>query len=127
MDARSIGALAGLAGLALAATPPAAEPYAYTVLDAEAIPAPLGGLVGNPARGETAAARSCAGCHPGGALEGRTPGALRLAIVNLAVTGAAVADHAFYEPDAEGRVLLSARTIEDIVAHLAPMPARPEP
>jgi mono/diheme cytochrome c family protein len=127
MEARRIAALAGLAGLALAATPPAAEPYAYMVLDAAAIPAPLGGLIGNPGRGEAAVARNCAACHPGETLHGRTAGALRLAIVNLAVTGATVADHAFYEPDAEGRVQLSARTIEDIVAHLAPMPARPEP
>lgn len=121
---------AALFGLA-AATPAAAdtEPFAYTVVDAAGIPVAIGGVRGDGSRGATLAATHCAACHDAGgsvvaSLSTRDTGALRLAIVNLAI---ALPDldlpglpgHAFYHPDADGRTRLDAQAIEDILAHLA--------
>lgn len=110
---RLTAALALLAGVA------GAEPYAYTIVDAARVPAPLGGITGNAARGEAAFKAECATCHAGAPGAGADPAALRLAIIDLSVTRPEVDEHAFYDPDAEGRTRLRARTIEDLVAWLA--------
>jgi hypothetical protein len=96
-----------------------AEPYAYTIVDAAGVPAPLGGIAGDAARGEVAFAEHCADCHAAAALAGGEVASLRLAIIDLSVMQASVADHAFYDPDAEGRTRLSARMVEDILRHLS--------
>ena len=105
--------LAGLAGAA------GAEPHAYTIVDAARVPAPLGGIVGDAARGAAAFATHCAACHADPAFGTASPATLRLAIIDLSVARPAVTDHAFYDPDAEGRTRLRAATVEDIVAYLA--------
>lgn len=109
-------ALVGLLGCLAAAA--SAEPYAYTIVDAAEVPAPLGGIVGDAARGAAAFAEHCAECHEASVTRGAAP-TLRLAMINLSVIAPHVEGHAFYDPDAEGRTRLSARTIEDIVAYLA--------
>jgi hypothetical protein len=123
--------------------PPAAPrhdegPVAYAVVNAGAIPEPLGGLTGDPAAGSAAAqAAGCAGCHvlPDGGNDAENglviaaarlgAGGLRLAIVNLGFREPAFADHAFYDlppfdPDAETPpgTLLTAAEVEAIVAWL---------
>jgi hypothetical protein len=96
-----------------------AEPYAYTIVDAAGVPAPLGGIAGDAARGEAAFAEHCADCHAAAALAGGEAASRRLAIIDLSVMQPSVADHAFYDPDAEGRTRLSARMVEDILRHLS--------
>lgn len=103
----------------------AAEPFAYTIVDAAAVPAPLGGVAGNAGRGAAAFARACGACHDAAAFARAEPGALRLAIVDLSVLRPDAADHAFYDTDEEGRTRLSARTVEDIVAFLGGGAAEP--
>jgi hypothetical protein len=128
----------------IALPPPAAprhaeRPVAYAVLNARAIPEPLGGLTGDPAAGPAAAqAAGCAGCHilPDGGNDAENglaiaaarlgAGGLRLAIVNLGIRDPAFADHAFYDlppfdPDAETppNTLLTAAEVEAIVAWLS--------
>jgi mono/diheme cytochrome c family protein len=106
-------------------------------VDAAAIPAPLGGLTGDPAQGPALAAAHCAACHvlPSGADDAENglvlsaarlgEGGLRLAIVNLGIVDPARADHAFYDlpgfdPEAEAppATLLTAAEVEALVAWL---------
>jgi sulfur-oxidizing protein SoxX len=99
---------------------------------------------GDVARGARIAMRLCAQCHAllggpppprdaqavGPALTGvggrLDPGALRLAVVNLAIAAPHAEGHAFYDlppfdPDATGRpeTVLTAAEVEDVVAWLA--------
>ncbi len=148
-----IRALATLALLAAPALAGDAQPRAYTVVDGARIPAPLTGGTpadglatppGDAARGARVAERLCAQCH---ALPGAPPpprdaeavgpalsgvggrldvGALRLAVVNLAIAAPAALGHAFYDlppydPDAAARpeTVLTAAEVEDVVAWLA--------
>ena len=105
------------AGLSVA-SPAVAEPFAYTIVDALAVQAPLGGLSGQPRRGAAAFEASCASCHTAGSVAGVPAGSVRLAIVDLSVLKPEIEGHAFYDPDEEGRTRLSARKVEDIVAYL---------
>jgi mono/diheme cytochrome c family protein len=108
--------------LAIAGTgrPALAEPYAFTVVDARAVPAPLGGLRGDAGRGAALAAQHCAACHGDReALGSLMRGTVRLAIIDLSVLDPEAKAHAFYVPDAEGRTALTAQDIEDIVVFLA--------
>ena len=120
--------------LAAAAASARAEPpalVAYTVLDAAAIPAPLTPQAGDPVRGAALAAAQCLDCHgrPDGAAPplaeaaaGLEAGALRLAVVNLAIARPEVAGHAFHDAGPAETVappLLSAQDVEDVVAWLA--------
>jgi mono/diheme cytochrome c family protein len=115
------GRLIAAAALVLAGTAGGvrAEPYAYTIVDAARVPVPLGGIVGDAAQGETAFAAQCTECHAATALAGRDAAAIRLAVIDLSVMRPEAAGHAFYDPGADGRTLLRARTIEDIVTYLA--------
>jgi hypothetical protein len=105
-----------------------ADPYAYTIVDARAVPAPLGGLSGDARRGAEAAATHCAACHESPrALDGLMPGTIRLAIIDRSVLDPDAEPHAFYIPDAEGQTALGAQTIEDIVVFLAGDRSRRDP
>lgn len=114
------------AGLVLA-SPALAEPFAYTIVDAMSVPAPLGGLSGQTRRGATTFEKTCAPCHTAAALAGAEAGSVRLAIVDLSVMKPEAGDHAFYEPDEEGHTRLSARNVEDIVAYLGSRAAAAAP
>jgi mono/diheme cytochrome c family protein len=96
-----------------------ADPVTFTVIDGRSVPAPLGGLEGDPKRGAALAEAHCARCHGGDdAIAAMAPGRARLATIDLAMTGRAVENHAFYVPTPEGTTVLSAQDVEDIVAWL---------
>lgn len=135
---RILAALATLAAAPASAesapvAPPAEPPalVAYTVRDAATIPEPLAPEPADPARGAALAAAHCAACH--GRRDGAAPpmaqaaarreaGALRLAVVNLAIARPEVEGHAFHDAgsgETAAAPALSARDVEDVVAWLA--------
>lgn len=122
-------ALCFAAAGAARAEPPAL--VAYTVLNAAAIPEPLTPAPADAARGAVLAGAQCLDCHgrPDGAaapLAGAAarlePGALRLAVVNLAIARPDVEGHAFHDAGSDETAaapMLSAQDVEDVVAWLA--------
>ncbi len=119
--------LVAFAAPALAAAPAL---VAYMVHDAATIPEPLTPAPADPARGAGLAGAQCAACHGGdGAaaalsalVQGRDAGALRLAVVNLAIARPEIAGHAFHDAGTDevaAAPLLSAQEVEDVVAWLA--------
>lgn len=118
------GAVGAMIGTAVAA----AISLGFTIVDGDRVPAPLGGLRGNPDRGAAVAAEQCAACHGDtGAFAGMQEGRLRLAIIDLGVLHPDIADHAFYRPDPEGRTRLDAQMVEDLVAYLGRVAAPDAP
>jgi hypothetical protein len=120
--------LAAALALAAAAAPAAAgdwPPVAYVVADGRAIPAPLSPAPPDPAAGAAVAADpargGCDGCHAAGPAE-TDPATLRLWVVNGAILREGLAGHAFYdlsEDDPAAPTRLTAREVEDVVAHFA--------
>lgn len=130
---RILAALATLAAAPARAEPaPVAPPalVAYTVRDAATIPEPLAPGPADPARGAALAAAHCASCH--GRRDGAAPpmaqaaarreaGALRLAVVNLAIARPEIEGHAFHDAgpgETAAAPALSAQEVEDVVAWL---------
>lgn len=110
-------------------TPPHST-VAYTVLNAATIPEPLTATPGDRARGAVVWSGHCADCHAAGgaplpeALSGsREMGALRLAVVNIAIARPDVEAHAFHDvsaaADQANGPVLSAQAVEDVLSWMA--------